>query len=105
MALIAALTGLRVSEILGLQWGDIDFDNSVKRLQRGFVEQFVTELKTAGLKRALPMPCAVKTALLTWKEQTPFNQMGDWLFASPSAEGKKPFWPQTLLQRHIHPHL
>lgn len=35
MALIAALAGLRVSEILGLQWHDVDLESAVIHLRSG----------------------------------------------------------------------
>lgn len=41
MVLLAAATGLRASELLGLQWQDIDFDLLQINLNRGVVHQVV----------------------------------------------------------------
>ena len=38
MVLVIGCLGLRISELLGLQWGDIDFLNLTVRIQRGFRE-------------------------------------------------------------------
>jgi integrase len=103
MALLAALTGLRISEVLGLQWQDVDLEGAVIRLRRGIVNQQVSDLKTAGSKRPLPIPSALVEALSEWKKQTSFSQTEDWVFASPQANGDQPYWPGTLLQRHLKP--
>lgn len=103
MALLAALTGLRVSEILGLQWQDVDLDEAVIRLRRGVVNQQVSDLKTAGSKRPLPIPSVLVRALSEWKKQTSFNQPHSWVFASLQTAGAQPYWPGTLLQRHLQP--
>lgn len=103
MALVAALTGLRVSEILGLQWQDIDLERAVIRLQRGVVNQEISDLKTAGSKRPLPIPPVLVQAIGEWQKETSFRQPTDWVFASPQSDGKQPYWPGTLLKRHVQP--
>lgn len=103
MALLAALTGLRVSEIIGLQWQDVDLEQRTIRLRRGVVNQEISELKTIGSRRALPIPSALADALREWQKQTSFRQPGDWLFASPQSMGKRPYWPGMLLRRHVQP--
>ncbi len=101
--LLAATLGLRRSEIAGLQWHDVDFDTGVLNLHRGVVNQQISALKTAGSKRALPVPDAVLNALAEWRAETPFNKPEDWLFASSDAEGKQPLWFNSLLERLILP--
>ena len=101
--LLAALLGLRRSEIAGLQWHDVDFDAGVLNLHRGVVNQQISALKTAGSKRALPVPDAVLNALAEWRAETQFNKPEDWLFASSDAEGKQPLWFNSLLERVILP--
>jgi len=103
MVLVAATTGLRVSEILGLQWQDIDLDGAVIRLRRGVVNQEVSGLKTIGSRRPVPVAAVVVLALRERQKQTSFASLTDWVFASPHTGGKQPYWPGTLLQRHIQP--
>ena len=101
--LLAATLGLRRSEIAGLQWQDVDAENALLNLRRGVVNQQISALKTAGSKRALPIPDAVLAALTQWKVETPFNKPEDWVFASANTEGKQPIWLNSLLERVILP--
>ena len=43
MVITVACLGLRVCELLGLQWGDIDFENLTVKIQRSFVEGEVND--------------------------------------------------------------
>lgn len=103
MVMVAALTGLRISEILGLQWQDVDHENGILQLRRGVVNQNVTPLKTAGSKRPLPIPTELVKALSGWKGHAHYNQPEHWVFASPHKDGKHPYWAGTLLQKLIQP--
>ena len=97
------LTGLRVSEIIGLQWQDVDLAGETLCLRRGVVNQEVTALKTAGSARLLPLPKAVIEALVRWKQVAFFSALEDWVFASPHSGGRQPYWPGTLLQKVLQP--
>src|SRR5437879_3354672 len=55
MVLTVACLGLRVCELLGLQWGDIDFANLTVRIQRSVVEAEVNETKTDASESTLPL--------------------------------------------------
>ena len=46
MVVIIACLGLRVSELLGLQWGDIDFENLTVKIQRSCSEGETVRLRT-----------------------------------------------------------
>lgn len=48
-------------------------------------------------------PQGVRESLKDWREATPFNTPGDWVFASLATDGKRPFWPDSMLTRHIQP--
>ena len=50
MVITVACLGLRVCELLGLQWGDIDFENLTVKIQRSIVEGEVNEPKRKPLK-------------------------------------------------------
>lgn len=55
MVMIAGSLGLRISEIIGLQWSDLDFKNNTVLVQRGVVHGRVGEVKTEYSKDHLPM--------------------------------------------------
>jgi integrase len=101
--LIAATTGLRRGELFGLKWGDVDLDNAKVRIVRSIVDQVAGEPKTAGSKRDLPLPLVVVEALEAWRLVTRYRGDNDWVFASDYHLGNKPFWPNTVLVRHVKP--
>jgi integrase len=102
MVFLAAVTGLRVSELLALQWGDIDFDSLEIFLNRGVV-QVIGDLKTEASRKPLPLDPDLAQSLLAWRRMSPFNRGDDWIFASPEMRGKQPYGPENILRRHIRP--
>jgi integrase len=52
MVMTAGCLELRISEILGLQWRDVDWDNLVVQIQRSVVEGKVYETKTEVVFRS-----------------------------------------------------
>lgn len=103
MVFVAATTGLRASELLGLMWRDIDFQALEISLNRGVVHQVIGELKTEASHKPIPLDSDLAEALLGWRRVSPFNQENDWVFASPEMKGLQPYWPENLLRRHIRP--
>jgi integrase len=103
MVFLAAVTGLRASELLALKWGDINFDSLEIFLNRGVVHQVIGDLKTEASRKPLPLDPDLAQALLGWRRMSPFNKGQDWVFASPEMRGKQPYWPENLLRRHIRP--
>ena len=45
----------------------------------------------------------ISKTLRSWKTVTKYSKDGDWVFASPQSLGRKPYWPDMLLKRHIKP--
>ena len=103
MAIVAAVTGLRRGELVGLKWEDIDFDNGKIHVRRSLVDQIAGEPKTEASKRPIPMQPALAFALRAWKQQTSYPEPSDWVFASPYDLGKNPYWPSTIMQKVIQP--
>jgi integrase len=64
MVMIAGSLGLRVSEIMGLQWSDFDFENNTVLVQRGVVHGRVGEVKTEYSKDHLPIDSLLVEKLL-----------------------------------------
>jgi integrase len=101
--LLAACTGLRVSELLGLKWSDVDFDKGEIRPCRAIVDQVVGGLKTEASGKPVPMDAALAEVLLDWRGRCPYNRNEDFLFGSPEKAGRQPYWPDSLLRRVIRP--
>jgi integrase len=100
MVLVAVCLGLRVSEIMGLQWGDFDWENSTVLVQRSVVHARVGETKTEYSRRPMPLDPALKEALVTWREQCFYGTDSDWVFANDAG---RPRWQETILERQLKP--
>ncbi len=103
MVAVAAASALRRSEVRGLKWADLDLDKCWFNLQRGYVSQAETKMKTKASRRGMEMLPALAAALLIWRDHTPYNQDDDWVFASPFTNGNRPYWPDSALKDHIKP--
>jgi integrase len=90
-------------QIVNLQWQDVDFEKNLLHVRWSIVEQVVGRTKTAGSNRPLPLKVELAKALEQWKLTTSYAKPSDWVFASPSSRGLKPYWASTLLVRHIRP--
>jgi integrase len=100
---LALATGLRVSELLALQWQDIDFSNNTLTPVRGIVDNHVGGLKRAASAASVPASKDVTDALSVWREQTLYKEPTDWVFPSPKMGGKQPYWQDSLMRKIIWP--
>jgi len=66
MVVVAQCLGLRVSEILALQWPDINFTELTMRVTRAVVDGVVDEVKTEYSEDDLPLDPDLGTVLLNW---------------------------------------
>jgi integrase len=103
MAFLAAVTGLRVSELLALKWEDLDVAAGEIYLTRAIVCQHVGPLKTAASQKPIPMDAGLAALLLDWRGKCLYNQSTDYVFASAEKHGKQPLWPSSAMANHIRP--
>ena len=103
LILLVSVTGLRRGELFGLKWEDVDFEAAEIRVVRSVVDQVEGPPKTLASRRPLPMSEALASSLAVWQKQTSFGDAKDWIFASPSSFGTKPYWPDAVLKRHVLP--
>lgn len=103
LVLLDAATGLRRSEVMALQWGDLDFEKAEMNVVRGIVHQVVGEVKTEASQKPVPMTPVLAAVLSDWKAQAKYSRPVDWVFASDRMKGTQPLWPDTLLKNHIRP--
>jgi integrase len=100
MVLIAGCLGFRASEIVGLQWGDFDFEKSTLLVQRGVVHGRVDDVKTEYSRDVVPIAPELAKELLAYRDRCyPTNE--GWLFANPATE--KPYHQEEIQKKHIRP--
>jgi integrase len=100
-----AFTGLRRGELIGLQWGDVDFDNLVLHISRSVVAMVVGLPKTEASQKEVPLDSQWAESLFRWKRVCQYTELGNWVFASPHMKGKQPYWPGTLWRYYSKPAL
>ena len=99
LVFLIAVTGMRVSELLGLQWSDIDFERRSLHVRRTFYRGNFGLPKTHSSERALPISDGLSYALQQHRQRVRKSKM-DLVF--PNADGK-PYEAANLLRRVLHP--
>lgn len=92
LVLLAAGTGLRMCELFGLKWRDIDFAGKQASVLRSIVKQAVGPCKTEASQKPVPLDPRLVRTLRAWRRCARFRQPTDWVFASPATQGSLPFW-------------
>ena len=100
LVLVAPCLGLRVSEIVGLQWGDFDWENMTVLVQRAVVQCRVGETKTETSSRPLPIHPGLAERLLELRARSKYCEAEDWVLANDAG---KPRWQETILERQLKP--
>jgi integrase len=100
MVLVAGCLGLRISEIIGLRWGDIDWENLSILVQRSVVCGNVYETKTEASQKPMPIDPELAKTLLEYRRQAAYVAPEDYTFAGDSG---KPRWHGVMLTDHIKP--
>lgn len=100
MVMVAQCTGLRISEILGLQWGDFDFEAHTFMVQRSVVSGRVDAVKTEYSKDYVPLDPRLEGLLLEWRTFSAYASDADWVFANPQTG--KPFHQESLKKHRLY---
>lgn len=80
MVQISAGLGLRVSEVLGLKWADLDFEAGTVFIHRSVVNGVSNGTKTASSREKLPLHEELIGVLRNWRMAAPVVQ--GWVFGS-----------------------
>jgi len=103
MVILDLATGLRCSELFGLKWCDVLWDDLTLLVRRGIVTGVVSDVKTRYSNAGIPLDPALAEVLLRWQRTTLFKNPEDWVFASPYVAGTMPWYPWGVERRHIIP--
>lgn len=100
---ICATTGLRVCEVLGLKWEDIDFARKTANVLRSYVSGSIGPCKTEVSQQPVPLDAITLERLIAWRGICAFGADTDWIFASERLFGKLPVWPDILRSKILQP--
>ncbi len=102
MCIVAMCLGLRVSEILGLRWRDIDWEGLRLAVRQAYVYGNQGEVKTQASHRWMPLDNSLAEKLRQHKARVaPLVKSEDWVFANP--ETGKPYWPGRIQENWLVP--
>jgi len=85
---------------MGLQWGDIDWDNLTVFIRRSATGKHIYETKTEGSSKPVPLDPNMAEVLLRHRERSPYKGPTDFVFAGESG---RPRWRGILFADHIKP--
>jgi integrase len=100
MVTVSACLGLRASEVMGLKWGDVDWDHLTILVRRSVVAGRVDETKTEASAKPLPLDPDLATALLDWRRKATYAGDLDFVFAGDTG---RPRWQGMILKDYIQP--
>lgn len=103
MIVCDSLTGIRRSELMGLQWQDVDFIEHRINIVRSVVDQAIGSCKTEASRKPVPMNDCIAQALLRWRQESTYTKPDDWVWASPQKKGTQPLWLATIMRYYIQP--
>jgi integrase len=95
-----AQTGLRISELIGLRWEDVDLDARRLHVRRAIVDGVADVPKSAYGIRYVPFSKGLARALAAHRLRAPRSRDRDPVFAS---ERGRPIDPRNLLRRVVKP--
>ena len=99
LVFLIAVTGMRVSELLGLQWPDLDFERRLLHVRRTFYRGNFGLPKTHTSERVIPISDGLSYALQQHRQHARKSTMN---LVFPNADGK-PYEAANLLHRVLHP--
>ncbi len=100
MVLVAGCLGLRVSEIIGLQWGDFYWEDLNLLVKRSVVHGRIGDTKTEASQLPLPIDARLARILQEHWKRSMYRQPQDWVFASRDG---RPRWQESILHRQLKP--
>jgi integrase len=99
MAVLAMNTGMRISEILGLKWADIDLGQATLTIERSVVGKYEDETKTQASASILPLHETLIVELTAWLMTE--KSVNGWLFGN--IDTGRPYHADSLRQDHLAP--
>jgi integrase len=73
MVLVDVSTGLRIGELLALQWRDLDFENLEIWVTRSISVQHIGDCKTEASRKRVPMDAEIAGSLWRWRHNSGYR--------------------------------
>ena len=89
LTLLASATGLRISECLGLQWHDVNFEQSQIHVRRTWTCGQVGVPKSKASHTSVPLHHLLAEFMQAWKNTTSFSQTGDLQVQRETTSGRE----------------
>ena len=99
MVWLSLLTGLRIGEVLGLPWKNVDFTSGQIRVTQAFYQGTIGSPKTKCSKRLVSIPTALRT-VLTKLHDSSKHEEEELVFHTANGT---PYNDSNLLHRHLKP--
>ena len=104
LVFLVAVTGLRISEALGLKWHDLDYERQMIHRRRVWVgNELVARLKTDGSEAPVPFGELLADALQSWHRDTLYAKPDDCVFPSTRMKGRTPLSASMMAKDKIRP--
>lgn len=102
MCIVAMCLGLRVSEVLGLKWTDIDWDGMRIAIRQAYVYGRQGDVKTRTSQKWMPLDRSLAEKLRQHRLRFASRpNIENWVFANP--ETGKPYWPGRVQENWLVP--
>jgi integrase len=98
----AALTGVRLGELLGLQWKHIDFSSGKLRIEQSLWNRQLVSPKTRGSVRTLPFGEILRQTLVLHRQNSLHTRPEDFVFCKSDGS---PLQPDLLRRDVLYPAL
>lgn len=103
LTVLVAVTGMRISEALGLKWSDIDWEHSVIYVRRGWVRSRMGKPKSKASRAPVPMHEMLAAIVKKWRAETHYASQSDFVFASSAMKGTRPRLASMIVQDYVRP--
>jgi len=92
-----ALTGLRLGELLALEWKHVDLNSGVIKVEQNLWRGQIVAPKTIGSARIVPYGAVLGEVLVNHKRRSLHNQQEDFVFCKPDGD----FLNQDVLRKDV----
>ncbi len=101
MVWLTCATGVRVSELLALRWGAIDWEHNCLWVREAVHNGEIDSPKTHRSQRPIRLSKSDLARLKEFRKARPLSKEEDWLFVN--THGTAPFLADNVLERIIRP--